>query len=35
MRIAANGLRRGVAFIFKTILSETIKDEGLNIRRND
>jgi len=35
MRIEVNGLRRGVDFIFKTMLSETTKGDVLNICRND
>jgi hypothetical protein len=36
MRIEADGLRRrGVAFIFETIIFETTEGDGLNMRRND
>jgi hypothetical protein len=36
MKIEANRLlRRGVVFIFNTIISETTEGDGMNIRQND
>jgi hypothetical protein len=35
MRIEADGLRRGVGFIFETTIFETTEGDGLNMRRND
>jgi hypothetical protein len=34
MKIEANGLRRGVIFVFETILSKTTTGDVLNISRN-
>jgi hypothetical protein len=34
MKIEANGLRRGVIFIFRTVLSKTIMGDVLNICQN-
>jgi len=35
MKVEANSLRRGVIFIFKTILSKTTTGDVLNICQND
>jgi hypothetical protein len=35
MKIEADGLRRGVAFLFEAILFETTEGDVMSIRQND